>query len=562
MPENRTFGAAVCCGLIGLAALIAYHHSFRGPFVFDDAPSIVGNMSLRHLGSVLAPPPGALTVSGRPVLNLSLALNYFVSGTDVWSYHAVNLLIHVLAGLTLFGVVRRTREGLGTGGPPVRAAAGSKAGADGRATRPYLIAFLVALLWTLHPLQTEAVAYVVQRAESQMGLCYLLTLYGFIRYAEARADGGPGRGPWAVLAVVSCFLGMGTKEVMVSAPLMVLLYDRAFVSGSIREAWRRSWKLYAGLAGSWALLGYCVIANGDRGGISAGVDDRAYWLAQFPAILRYLKLAAWPHPLIFDYGVLEAASRPVAVASGLIVGLLIVGTAVALWRNWALGFLGVWFFAILAPTSLIPGNRQTLAEHRMYLPLAAVLAVGVMGGVGLVRRSLLGRPQCLILVAMVAIGLGVTTARRVANYSSNLALWSDTVIKRPENPYAHENLGGALLDQHESITWAKLNSRPANDDPGMARLDAEIIRQVLAQYEAAVRLRPTEATFHFNVGCVLAELGRRSEAAAEFNEALRLDPGNAEAQDQLGHLRERRPSDGSQPLILNPPGAILSFRLP
>src|SRR6185369_8786768 len=107
------------------------------------------------------------TVSGRPLVNLSLALNYAISGSNVWSYHALNILIHLAAGLVLFGLVRRTLSTFNFQASTASACA-------------------VALLWTLHPLQTESVTYVVQRAESLMGLCYLLTLYGFIRGTECR----------------------------------------------------------------------------------------------------------------------------------------------------------------------------------------------------------------------------------------------------------------------------------------------------------------------------------------------------------------------------------------
>ena len=98
---------------IAAAAVAAYHNSLSGQFAFDDGPNIVDNSTIRHLwdlGSVLSPPRGGFTVSGRPVLNLSLAINYAVSGQNVWSYHATNLVIHILAGLTLFGIVRRTLE--------------------------------------------------------------------------------------------------------------------------------------------------------------------------------------------------------------------------------------------------------------------------------------------------------------------------------------------------------------------------------------------------------------------------------------------------------------------
>ena len=94
------------------------------------------------------------------------------------------------------------------------------------------LALAVAMLWAVHPLQTESVAYIVQRAESLVGLFYLLTLYFVVRGAtSARAI------VWYAGSVVACLLGMASKEVMVSSPLIVFLYDRAFLAGSFREAW-------------------------------------------------------------------------------------------------------------------------------------------------------------------------------------------------------------------------------------------------------------------------------------------------------------------------------------
>jgi len=229
----------LACAAIVLGALAAYRNSFSVPFVFDDVAAIVENPTLRLPWSIpaLLSPPDQATVGGRPLVNLSLALNYAMGDTDVWGYHAVNLLIHLLAGLTLFGVVRRTL---------VR-----PLGEDAT-----LAALTIAGLWTVHPLQTEAVTYTVQRTESLMGLCYLLTLYGFIRGVQylkfgdsaaaaagpARTDppGGAGRrNRWFLFSGTACLLGMASKEVMVSAPLMVLLYDRTFVAGTFKEAWRR-----------------------------------------------------------------------------------------------------------------------------------------------------------------------------------------------------------------------------------------------------------------------------------------------------------------------------------
>ncbi|MGA3007044.1 MAG: hypothetical protein ABSE59_04050, partial [Opitutaceae bacterium] len=110
LPPSSFFarqGTLLAGGIIVLAALVAYHNSFSGPFILDDPLAITQNPSIKHLGSAFSPPPAG-TTGGRPLLNLTYALNFALGGFDVRGYHVFNLLIHALAGLTLFGIVRRT----------------------------------------------------------------------------------------------------------------------------------------------------------------------------------------------------------------------------------------------------------------------------------------------------------------------------------------------------------------------------------------------------------------------------------------------------------------------
>jgi tetratricopeptide (TPR) repeat protein len=522
-PAEGLRGVALAAAGLALAALAAYHNSFAGPFVFDDIPAVLANPSIRHLwplGPVLAPPAdGGLTIAGRPLVNLSLALNYAISGTAVGSYHAVNLAIHLLAALALFGIVRRTPGG---GGPAV------------------FPAFVIALLWTVHPLQTESVTYVMQRAESLMGLCYLLTLYCFVRHAERGPAGG---GIWAGLLLLSCLLGMATKEVMVSAPLVVLLYDRTFVAGSFAAAWRRRRRLYLGLAATWLLLAYLVLGSDHRGG-TAGFDSGLAWwryaATQARAILLYLRLAVWPRPLVFDYGT-AVADRMGAVAPALLlVAGLLAGTGVALWRWPRAGFLGAWFFLILAPSSsVLPIATQTMAEHRMYLPLAAIVAAAVLG----LRAGLGG--QGLLLGVAAAAALGLATIRRNADYRSAQALWGDTAVKCPDNSRAFYNLGNAWRDlgrpveavaPYEAAVRLRPDFAEAQNNLASVLVQAHRPLDAVGHFQRSIALNPDLAAPRYNFANVLARLGRADEAVAQYEAALRIDPGLAEAQTNLGHL--------------------------
>jgi tetratricopeptide (TPR) repeat protein len=485
-PMRADWRVAACGALLSAAAVAAYSGTFSVPALFDDNGSIRDNPSIRHILSSFWPPDGQ-TVGGRPVLNISLAFNYLVSGTRLWSYHALNLAIHVAAALTLFGIVRRTL-------------------AARSARNATEVAFFAALLWALHPLLTESVTYVIQRAESLMGLFYLLTLYCVIR--GAAADGAR-RILWNAGSVASCLLGMGTKEVMVSAPFVALLYDRTFLAGSWEDAVRTRRWLYGALAATWLPLIGLVLATHGRGGtvgFGSGISSHDYALTQLPAVIGYLRLSFWPSPLIFDYGVEIASQFFLLAASGLVIAGLMAATLWALEKRPALGFLGTSFFAILAPSSsFIPVVTETVSEHRMYLPLIPLV---VLVEVGIHRW--LGRAATAISAAL-AVGLFCATWTRNEIYRSEVGIWADTVKKAPNNERAHSNLGDILTDD--------------------GRFD-----EAIAERREALRLKPGSATVHNNMGATLARIpGRIGDAVPEFEEALRLRPTYAEADNNLGN---------------------------
>lgn len=510
--------------LLAGATLLAYANSFGGPFVFDDVPSIVENASIQSFRASLFPPSeGGVTVSGRPILNVSLALNYAISGFDVWSYHALNLLIHVLAGLILFGLMRRTLVR-----PPLAAK-------FGETSSP--LALVIAGLWLLHPLQTESVTYVVQRAESLMGLFFLLTLYAFARGAES-----PHPRRWLAVSFLACLLGVGTKEVTALAPVLVFLYDRTFVSGGFRAAWQRHRGWHLLLASTWLPLVWLVRSTGGNRGGTMGFDVASSlagsWLTQFEAVTRYLWLTFWPHPLVFDYGTIPPASVGSALPWMGPVLVLVPATLWALWRRPVAGFLGAWFLGILAPTSLVPGALQMIVEHRMYLPLAAVIAF--VGGAAAPR---LGRRGLLAAGTVLALAAGTVTWRRNAVYQDEVALWHDTIAKRPDNARTYNNLGRHhyLADRwEEAITCFEQSLRldPAmpktHFNLGLAHLRAGRPAQAVAPLQKAVHILPHYFAAHLNLGIALTRLGRAEEALPHFATACRDDPWPEEVHFQWG----------------------------
>jgi len=197
--------------------------------------------------------------------------------------------------------------------------------------------------------------------------------------------------------------------------------------------------------------------------------------------------------------------------------LLLLGTAVALYRRWWTGFWGAWFFLVLAPTSSVLPIADVAFEHRMYLPLAAVVAVAVIGGCDVLRAlsRRLAVPTRMVgwlglgLVAAVSLGLGMATVRRNDDYRSELGMWSDVVARRPDNPRAHYTLGN-VLDREGRL--------------------AEAMRQ----YDEALRLKPDYVDAHVNLGAALLASGRQADAMGHFSEAIRLKPGSAQAHNNLG----------------------------
>jgi tetratricopeptide (TPR) repeat protein len=496
--------------LVVAAGLLAYHNSCAGSFFHDDFGSILENPTIRHLWPIWQPlsPPheGGLTVAGRPLINLSLAINYALGGYNVWGYHALNLTVHILAGLTLLGIVRRTLLQ-----PALRERFGAAANE---------LALAVAVLWTVHPLQTESVTYIIQRAESIMGLFYLLTLYCFIRGAES-----PRAALWYGLSVTACALGMASKEVMVSAPLMVMLYDRAFLSGPFREAWRRRWRLYLALASTWIVLGLVVVSAGNlvtavTKAQHAGLRWWEYLVTQPGVIVYYLRLSVWPSPLRLDHA-WPIAKTWMSILPPTVVIVILLGASAEVWkRNPAWGFVGAWFFLILAPSSSFIPLQDALYEHRMYLSLAAVVSLAVMG-----LYSVMGRRSLAVFVVM-AVGLGFLTWRHNEDYRKN----------------AHYSLGLGLRKAgriQEAIGEYRQALRTAPNDAwlhynlGVALYHADKLSDAIVHFEQALRLKPDFAQAHYDWGVALTQLGRVPEAIAHWEQALRIKPDYPEAHENL-----------------------------
>jgi tetratricopeptide (TPR) repeat protein len=518
-----------------LAGCLAYSGSVQGKFVYDDQNVILANPHIRQMW-----PPGRFLSDSRPITSVTFALNYALDGFDPRGYHAVNLIIHLVAALTLYGLVRRTllSERL----------AGRFAGSA------RLIALAVSVLWVVHPLTTEAVTYVVQRSESLASLFYLLTLYCIIRGAARN------RAVWYFAAVMACALGMASKAVVVTAPLVAFLYDVFFVSGSVRASVQRRWPLFLALAATlvipWRLGVFGGLYMKEPGIPSTvgfameGLTARQYALTQPGVVLHYLRLCIWPGPLCIDYGWPVATTADRIVPPLLALSALMVLTVWALVRMPALGFVAASFFIILAPTSSIVPIKDIAVEHRMYLPLAAVLVILIFAARAMFTQwsanDRLRRVASCCVLLLVAVSLALATHRRNALYAEPLLLWNQTVAQAPENPRAHLALGLARFESgrpQEAIAAFEQAIALDRDYAGAyaniatilwARRDASA---ALPYFARAVEISPDEfgADVYGNYGAALKSVGRLDEAVAVLTRAVALDPDSVPTRYNLGN---------------------------
>ena len=591
-PVGVRWRAAIL--ILILSGLLAYANALSGPFILDDDLSIVDNARIRdwsQLGRVLTPSREQPT-AGRPLVNFSFAINYALGGLDVWGYHIFNLACHVLCGLLLFGVVRRTLEL-----PSLK---------GGVRASPISLAFAAAILWMLHPLNTVAVNYLTQRTELMMALFYLLTLYAAIRAWAARAR------VWQVVAVLSCVAGMACKESMATVPILVVLYDATFVFGSARRAFTERGRFYVALGAGWVLLAALLLSSphSHSAGFSSGVSPWTYLLNQTVVITRYLGLAIWPRSLVTVYGWPVALTLRDVLPYAVFVTAVFVVTAFALIRQPTWGFPGAWFFLTLAPaSSIVPIATEVGAERRMYLPLMALVVVAVVGGSTVLRAA---APRVVALVAVASFAFVGTTIRN-RDYASPLVLARTSVERYPTSvghhvfghelvragdresamielrravpgaPRAHYTLGTELLKEERTISegidelrlflreqpmlleavsarlmlgqalakqqrWSEAIEEGAmvlRMNPSLAqRLDAHELladafrgadrfEDVIVQCREYLRLRPDAGPMLTRLGVALIATGAIDEAIGAFRRVVDLDPRSADARRNL-----------------------------
>lgn len=564
--------ALVCLGIV------AYGNSFWGPFIFDDLAAIRDNPDFgghSEFGFT------STTLTSRPVLWLTFKIDFALAGLKVETYHATNLLIHLTAGLLLFGIVRRnlTRE----------ASWGQEFGESG-----VWVAAAVAGIWMVHPLTTAAVTYIIQRAESLAAVFYLMVIYCLIRAADSKRAALA----WSCGAIVACGLGMMTKETLATAPVVALLYDRTFLAGSFAAALKARRWLYTGLAATWGILALLVIqghGRGDTAGFGLGISATDYARTQLGVIAHYFALAFWPAGLVIDAADWQIARHWNQIGiPGLLVALLLVLSLIALWKWPRVGFLLISIFLILLPSSsIVPIVTEIEADQRMYLPLAALVALIVVAGWMLAQRWHLMRAAIALAPAVVAL-LTTFTILRNSDYHSALEIWADAIQKRPNDWTAHCAYGQALADiatgyplhsqqQKAAVGWAVPELRRAiqlkptrylaaswtlsamlelsGDEAASEHFDTQLIDQypdrsarmhrlrgehrlnrddlsgARGDFETVIAIAPNDPEAHYYLGMIMQAQKDARGAEAQYLRVLQLAPHYLDARTRLTQLQ-------------------------
>ena len=522
--------------LLALATVATYGHTLDVPFYLDDYSSIQGNSliyhwqgfeALRHFGPL------------RILCYLSFALNYRLGHFHPLGYHLVNITIHFLAGTSVYALVRgllRTPRLAGAVRPEART----------------WLPLLVAALFVLHPLQTQAVTYTVQRLASMAALLYIAALASYVQARLAVSTAR--RYAWAAACLVVAGLAFFTKENTATLPLAFLLVEATLFRHRPMRLLQLGGLALSGLAMVWLVaalaFGRHPFSIGAMSMLTSQTPEiarSAYFATQMPVLWTYMRLFFWPVGLHLDYAVQLVPGLATAPALLALAGhLLVIALALAAWRPRPLVTFALLFYylAHAVESSVIP-IPELAFEHRAYLPnLGLCLLVGWLLTVEAPRAT--GAKRLVVPGAVVALLLlGVLTWQRNQQWRHPVSFWQDNVRLAPAKARAWGNLGKSLLDANRPEEAGKalreaLRLQPSgigsaagsamdavnlvaalqmqkHDDEALALIDQMLGRTLET---------PTRALLYLNQGNIRFERQAFAAAESSYREALRLEPAN------------------------------------
>lgn len=534
-------GGLLAVLILVIAGVLAYANTLDSPFVFDDLQNIVENPAVR-LTSLA---PAALLRAARespagvrPVAALSFALNYYVDKYDPLGYHVVNIAIHILTAIFLYLFLAATF------------------------TLPYfkeqnasypLIAFFAALLWLVHPVQTQSVTYIVQRMNSMAAMFYVLACFF---YVKARLSGTDRlrRLCWFGGCVVAGLLACGAKEMAITLPFMLFVYEWFFLKDCDWRWFRKRLPVLALLLCLVLLAAFLFLGANPLDRVLNGYDRRDFTmgerlLTQFRVVVYYVGLLLFPSPgrltLDYDFALSRTLFSPLSTffAMAAVIAALLVAVFGAR-RHRLLSFSILWFLGNLAiESSVIP--LEIIFEHRTYLPSMFFVVILVYAAF----RSIGNQKAVAAGLGVIAVLFTLWTVERNALWREPVLFWQDNVRKAAEKPRPYNYLGMALLKQGRLAEARRAFQGAIRLDPGYAQVYANLgvvaekegrADEAVSCYRAALRIDPALAAVHNSIGFLLAGQGRFDEGISHFQAAVRLNPGQASAHNNLGVLLQRQ----------------------
>ncbi|MGD8992282.1 MAG: tetratricopeptide repeat protein [Desulfobacterales bacterium] len=513
-----------------------YSNTLESPFQLDDFHRIKKNPDIQltelSVKNVLKAAFGQKSATARPVGNISFALNYYFHKYDVWGYHVVNIIVHILTGIILYAFIKATLAL-----PSVQL----------KDNQIYGIAFFAALLWLVHPLQTQSVTYIVQRLNSLAAMFYVLSLWFYLKGRLAKE--GQRNWLWFACAGLAWVLALGCKQIAATLPFFVFLYEWYFFQDCSAKWLKRNLKYVFLLLFLFGLVALLYIglkpvekmaSIGDYGRKEFTFLQRV--LTQPRVVIYYLSLIFLPQPsrlnVDYDFPLSYSLANPITtlLSLGAIIGLLTLAFFLAK-RERLISFCILWFFGnLVIESSIIP--LAIIFEHRNYLPSMMVCLIIAL----LVYRYLKIEWLRIGLLCLVVLVLAVWTYQRNRVWQSPLTLWTDVVEKSPNKVRAQTNLGFALvkngeidegIEHYHKALQINPNFLEAHNNLGAALSKQGKVDEAIQQYRKALQINPHFMEAYNNLGIALDKQGKYDEAILNYKKVLEIEPDNVRAYNNL-----------------------------
>ena len=526
-------------GILILAVFLIYFNTLKTSFHFDDRAHIQNAKAL-HMTELSFEGLKKAALGGyarrRPVANMTLALNYYFSGESAGGFRFFNILVHITAGIFLYILTLQTLRLTKT-----------------LAEEKYrLIAFFTALIWLVHPLQTQSVTYIIQRMNSLAAMFYLMAMvfYVWARQAEEKKRK---IGLFAA-CVISGLLALGSKELSITLPFFIFLYEWYFFQ-KLDSGWLKKYLPYPAVFLALAVvMSFIYLGPKPWEIILREYSERRDFtleqrlMTEWRVVVYYLTLILFPSPsrlnLDHDFRISSGLFEPATTLPSLLllIGLLVLAVYLAR-REPLISFGLIWFLGNLFLESSFLG-LEIIFEHRTYLPSALVIMVLVT----LAFRYINPAKVLYGVLLLAAVILGAWTYDRNLVWRDEITLWSDSVSKSPDKPRPYFNLGQAYFNEGEYKTalglFVKSLSLAKSPKPKpmmYEKIGATLVK--LGQYEkalAALQEGLTYAPEHFEIQVELANayngLGQKEKALEALEKAAILNPESFDVQNNMGIL--------------------------